>query len=384
MPRNIDATATTPSATPDASQAGAQDPKAAATTPEAQPEEAYSAADALREIREADEATKAGGEKGQESDKKPDADKGEPADKKAESKADDQTGKGTESTDGPDPKGSPGEEAEPKFPEEAKTANAKPEEKPAGEGEPRYKLDEAVEKALTEHAPKELERLQQQIKGLEKRETQIAHIEKDVPRYKSLDAAEAAFDDPQQCRPAIAQLLEFVATRQETTVDSLMDDLDEIFAKRSEKGDQPGRQRPAAGPDPEVAQLREQLTDVQGKLSALLTDKEQTQKSKDDEAYFAKVTPGTIGWLGKQYPGFNVTPEMVRDAITALPQYRESPATAVRKFFGEEIGKHIAEQAGKRPEAPEHVSSSGTSKSGRVVDPEEYTAADAYADIHRH
>lgn len=369
MPNQATATATTPSATADAASKDTTKEAAPTSQQATQPTpEAYTAADALRETDDA--ATKAAAEGKTEDKSKADADK-------TKTKAD-QTG--DEKPPGED------KDSEPTFSDDG--APAPKEAAKAAEGEPtRYKLDETVEKALTEHAPEALTRLKQHIQGLEKREEQVAA---QASKYTAFDAADEAINDPKRVSLAVGQFLTLAAARHGVEIDELLDSLtDEVLEEAAKIVSGPTAQRRQGEasptlrtqPDPQVAMLLKRIDDLEGQVKGVLGDKEAAEQKKAEEAHLDRVAPETIGYLKKIIPGFEVTRDMVGEAIKRFPDLRNKPASAVRMLYGEKIGEHIAKLRANREIPSEMIDAGGAARGQAPKSPEDYKAADAIADL---
>lgn len=116
-------------------------------------------------------------------------------------------------------------------------------------------------------------------------------------------------------------------------------------------------------------------------LEALRGQRQRDEEARREAEWVDKNAMRVIGYLSKA-DGWGVTKEMVREAVVNLPQFKDKPEIAVKKWFAEEYAKHKAEQAAKTyaKRGPEMAKSGESRPSARPdwIDPDDMTIHDIH------
>jgi hypothetical protein len=224
----------------------------------------------------------------------------------------------------------------------------------------RFALDPEVAKALPE---KERKRLEEQIKGLRKRDTQIRESEE---RLTVLDSYMSAFSDPVQAGKAVKQLTDAVLAQHGLTTA-------EVFGFDQGEG-VPDWQR--AGYDsPGEFKLAQ-------KLDAIERERNDEKLARAQRAHFDEVAPKIIKRIANRDSGWTVNREMIETAIASLPQFKDKPEKAVQMYYSDERAKHYAGLSTKKaPKGPEAFPANGRTPMTMPTDPSKITASHILANL---
>jgi hypothetical protein len=264
----------------------------------------------------------------------------------------------------------------------------------------RLKLDPKVKAAL----PKEIaKRFEEQAKGLEKVQKQLAQNIKTFNDYVSWDNALAnkatAADALKTLATHVAQqhgldLVEVLglkattpaAAKTETKASEALDGIEFKYDTDKELAEQlNSRFEKMLGTA--VAQAKEdakrealESLGVDPKdLKGLLDQNRSAAQERAFAEHIKAITPTVQATFKAKRQGFEVTEGMVREALEALPQFKDRPAKAVDMYFSQRITKHMLKAVNpkKGPESPK----TGGIRGGVTLpkNPLEVTASDIMA-----
>lgn len=236
------------------------------------------------------------------------------------------------------------------------------------EPQTRITLDEKVAKALPPDVKK---RFEEQVSGLEKVKDQISQR---ASYYDGLQTWHQRLLDPKEGPAALQELIKDLSAHHKidpapVTKDPEATSDEGDFAFDTDKA---LYEKNVNFTKAEIAKARAELkAELAAELgitdpSAIKDLLAGSAKQKEDAAFDAhvqKVADGTIEFLKLHDDEWKVTRPMVATAIKNLPQFKDRPVTAVRKWYSDERAKHAASKAtrssDKGPEALKGVGREG-------------------------
>lgn len=133
-----------------------------------------------------------------------------------------------------------------------------------------------------------------------------------------------------------------------------------------------------------LREFQAQMAPFMDELKHIKSEREQKAKEQQISQYINAIAPKTIKAIASADQGWEITPQMVQEAVTALEgveRYRDDPISAVRAYFSDERAKHLAKaKVATAPKAPEMLPT--VQSRGRTIkSPENYSALDAVAEL---
>lgn len=120
------------------------------------------------------------------------------------------------------------------------------------------------------------------------------------------------------------------------------------------------------------------------KIEAALAEQKRSEldakTQAENKAYAVSVAPKVAKQIATHYYGFEVTPQMVTDALAEYPQHKANPQLAVRAKFSDALIKHVADSVAKGygKKAPEMIDARGGALTPPKKNARDMTAADIY------
>jgi hypothetical protein len=207
----------------------------------------------------------------------------------------------------------------------------------------------------------------------------VARAYEDSKRFGEWNAALA---NEQTAGPALNSLIEYVAKGLGTTREELLGlSVPDKEAPKTPTGNIPRQLLNEEGDDfayetdkamyTEVVQpLQSELAALKGELAEIRQERERAKAEAESKAFAQKALSDVQKRVNSRYPGFEVTEEMLANAVQAFPQYKDKPAKAVEAAYTEQIIRsQVASKRTKAPKGPEMMQSSVT-RGGPKIDPD--------------
>lgn len=291
----------------------------------------------------------------------------------------------------PEPTGEDGDDLEDEEADEAGETETDPEDAEFEDGDEEDiaapRLRESIEAVLREHNPELISEWQNQWKGIEKKDAQFKEREQKIAEFDA--DIEGLYESPETAKLALDVFLPDLAKHHKTTVEALLgfkaaptptEDATDYNAflsddaNLSEEGIALKRKHEA-----DLAALRKEFEPVKAETEALKQRRAEDAARAETQDYVERVAPRTIKGIEKLYPGFTVTKQMITEAITALPAFKDKPLEAVEMHQTRAIAAHMGRLAEQRSGKGRELVPNREAKGKNLpTDPLDWKAADVY------
>lgn len=184
-------------------------------------------------------------------------------------------------------------------------------------------------------------------------------LKQEALRHETLISWGRALDDPSTAWDAYRQLGEKLAE----------------FHQLPQPNPQSGSKDTAGGgevSDPWQQELKREIAQLREMIEPIRTEREQTARERAFEQKIDAVAPKVIERLSRADAGWQVTREMVAEAVRNLPNLAQRPSEAVRKWFSDDRARHYSRLASVRHSVPD-MTGRGFKPAGSIKDPAQMT-----------
>ena len=226
-------------------------------------------------------------------------------------------------------------------------------------------------------------RLREQEKGFQKNREQVKALQDSQTK---LDQFNAALADPNTAPHLLRSLAQQVAKNHNLDIHELLGEKAKAEPKSEPLGDLP-----------KVANWKDFTNDWEqygfdspGEYKLALKTHELDQRiqaldakdrARDEQGRFVTyvegAAPSVIAECAASDLGWAVTPAMVREAVANIPQLRDKPAEAVKRWFSEERANHLRKAVAGAQTKPAPTMLPTVSTKGPELDPKGWESRDA-------